>query len=239
MAPCLKRWKDGENGLRLAIYSSGSVFAQKLLFAHVQKQQQVDGEGTVDETPAPTASKKRGRADDDVAGEAEDSANAVDGDVGDAPSKKRQALPLKDGEDAEGANAQAVVGADKDDVVGEDGEKLAAVERPTQTEDLTGLFEGWFDTTNAGPKTEAKSYEVIAGEMKVRESEGFEDVRSLIFVQLKPEEILFFSDNVKEIEAAEKASMKAILIDRPGNAPLDKADVEKYHLVKSFDEVEL
>ncbi|KAF2160839.1 hypothetical protein M409DRAFT_70154 [Zasmidium cellare ATCC 36951] len=134
VVPALRRWRDGAS--RLAIYSSGSVFAQKLLFAHVQTS---DGEG---------------------------------GDQ--------------------------------------------------QTEDLTGLFEGWFDTTNAGPKTEAKSYEIIAEELK-----------------LQPEEILFFSDNVREIEAALKAKMQTVLVDRPGNAPLEEGDVEKYRLVKSFDEVEV
>lgn len=57
--------------------------------------------------------------------------------------------------------------------------------------------------------------------------------------QLKPEEILFFSDNVLEIEAALKAQMKAILVDRPGNAPIDKSDAEKHRMIHSLEEVDL
>jgi enolase-phosphatase E1 len=75
VAPQLREWK--EKGFKLAIYSSGSVFAQKLLFGHVKA-----------------------------------------------------------------ANGEA--------------------------DDLTGLFEAWFDTVNAGLKTEASSYSTIAEALKVR-----------------------------------------------------------------------
>lgn len=92
----LKQWKDG--GLRLAIFSSGSVEAQKLFSKYV-------GVGKVV----------------------------------------------------------------KEDGVG--GQK---------TEDLNSLFEGNYDTVNAGPKMEKQSYELIAKEMG-----------------LKVGEILFLSDNVK------------------------------------------
>jgi enolase-phosphatase E1 len=77
VAPRLKAWKDG--GIDLAIYSSGSVFAQKLLFEHVH----MAGSGT-----------------------------------------------------------QAC-------------------------EDLKDLFSAWFDTTNAGPKTEAESYRKIEHALNV------------------------------------------------------------------------
>jgi enolase-phosphatase E1 len=49
-----------------------------------------------------------------------------------------------------------------------------------QTEDLNLLYEGNFDTINAGPKMEAGSYSLIAEELRK-----------------KVEEMLFLSDNVK------------------------------------------
>jgi enolase-phosphatase E1 len=49
-----------------------------------------------------------------------------------------------------------------------------------ETEDLNPLFEGNYDTVNAGPKMEKWSYELIAKEMGLKECE-----------------ILFLSDNVK------------------------------------------
>jgi len=48
------------------------------------------------------------------------------------------------------------------------------------TEDLNPLFEGYFDTVNAGPKMEASSYHLIAEEMGKNIGQ-----------------ILFLSDNVK------------------------------------------
>jgi enolase-phosphatase E1 len=55
-----------------------------------------------------------------------------------------------------------------------------AVDGGEKSEDVNGLFEGNFDTVNAGPKGEKVSYEKIAGELGV-----------------KTEEVLFLSDNVK------------------------------------------
>jgi methionine salvage enolase-phosphatase E1 len=49
-----------------------------------------------------------------------------------------------------------------------------------ETDDLNPLFEANYDTVNAGPKMEKWSYELIAKEMGLKESE-----------------ILFLSDNVK------------------------------------------
>lgn len=40
VAPQLQRWK--EQGAKLAIYSSGSVFAQKLLFQHVKRDDKTE-----------------------------------------------------------------------------------------------------------------------------------------------------------------------------------------------------
>jgi enolase-phosphatase E1 len=62
--------------------------------------------------------------------------------------------------------------------------------------DLTPLFSGYFDTTS-GPKKDAASYRTIAGE-----------------IGRAPEDILFLSDNIQEIDAARAAGMPAIHIDR-------------------------
>lgn len=62
--------------------------------------------------------------------------------------------------------------------------------------DLTPLFSGWFDL-ETGSKLEAESYRRIAGT-----------------IGLPAEDILFLSDNPREIAAAEEAGFTARLIDR-------------------------
>lgn len=62
--------------------------------------------------------------------------------------------------------------------------------------DLTSLFSGWFDL-ETGSKLEAESYRRIAGT-----------------IGLPAEDILFLSDNPREIAAAEGAGFTARLIDR-------------------------
>lgn len=62
--------------------------------------------------------------------------------------------------------------------------------------DLTPLFEGHFDLS-VGSKLEPKSYRVIVDT-----------------IGLGPEEILFLSDNPKEIDAARAAGLHVQLIDR-------------------------
>ncbi|KAL1306494.1 hypothetical protein AAFC00_005189 [Neodothiora populina] len=133
--PQLQHWK--QSGLTLVIYSSGSVFAQKLLFRHVKRPQS---------------------------------------------SPDEQNGPLN----------------------------------------LSGLISDWFDTTNAGLKMEASSYSTISQRLG-RASGG----------------ILFLSDNVKEVKAATEAGMKAIVVDRPGNAPLSEEDRKTYKVVDSLYDISL
>jgi len=83
--------------------------------------------------------------------------------------------------------------------------------------DLTPLIADYFDTVNAGPKTEPSSYEKILSQHPVGGG---------------PSSWLFLSDNVKEVEAAKAAGMQSFIVQRPGNAPLP-ADVEKTHRVIS------
>lgn len=51
--------------------------------------------------------------------------------------------------------------------------------------------------------------------------------------------MLFLSDNVKEVDAAEAAGMPVVLVDRPGNAPVSKGDRERLRVVDSLSEVGL
>jgi enolase-phosphatase E1 len=71
----------------------------------------------------------------------------------------------------------------------------------TEAGDLTKFIDDYFDT-NVGKKGEAESYRKIAAALS-----------------LQPEEILFISDIVAELEAAKEAGMKTLLSVRPGNSP--------------------
>ena len=69
--------------------------------------------------------------------------------------------------------------------------------------DLTGLFEGYHDTTT-GPKKEAASYGAIAAAF-----------------DLEPRSVLFLSDVPAELDAARGAGMATGLMVRPGNPKVD------------------
>ena len=64
--------------------------------------------------------------------------------------------------------------------------------------DLSGLFSGYFDTTS-GPKREVDSYRTIAAA-----------------IGLPGEEILFLSDIVQELDAAQQAGLQTIGLAREG-----------------------
>ena len=87
----------------------------------------------------------------------------------------------------------------------------------TDSEDLTRFIDGYFDT-NVGKKGEAESYRRIAKEMK-----------------LAPEQILFVSDVINELDASREAGMKVLLSIRPGNAPQN--NVNQYPTILSFDQI--
>lgn len=72
--------------------------------------------------------------------------------------------------------------------------------------DLRPLFEGWFDLSS-GSKLEAESYTRIAGA-----------------IGLPPGDILFLSDNMKEIAAAAAAGMATRAIDRAAGDTFDGID---------------
>lgn len=86
--------------------------------------------------------------------------------------------------------------------------------------DLRPLLSDYFDTVNAGFKTEKTSYEKIA---QTRE----EDIGKW----------LFLSDNVKEVDAAKDAGMQSWVVFRDGNPELSQQDREGQKVIGSFDEI--
>jgi len=71
--------------------------------------------------------------------------------------------------------------------------------------DLMPLITDYFDT-RTGPKMEAASYAAITAAMHVA-----------------PQELLFFSDSVRELDAARAAGCGTRLVVRPGNPPAENA----------------
>jgi enolase-phosphatase E1 len=80
--------------------------------------------------------------------------------------------------------------------------------------DLTPLISGYFDT-RTGPKMQRASYESIASAM------GCE-----------PREVMFFSDVVRELDAAREAGCHTRLVMREGNAAVE--DSNGHRRIKSF-----
>lgn len=81
---------------------------------------------------------------------------------------------------------------------------------------LQPLFSAWFDT-RIGGKQQADSYTAIANQLEV-----------------KPEHMLFISDVIDELHAANTSGMQILLSDRPGN-PCREAGT--YPVVQSFDTI--
>ncbi len=89
----------------------------------------------------------------------------------------------------------------------------------TQYGDINHLFSGYFDT-KIGNKKDPESYRKIAKE-----------------IGLKPEEILFLSDNPEEILASAEAGMRVIGVAREGeNDPIDNFP---HPQVRNFEEITL
>jgi enolase-phosphatase E1 len=85
----------------------------------------------------------------------------------------------------------------------------------TEAGDLTRFIESYFDT-NVGKKGDAESYRKIAEAMG-----------------LEPCQILFISDMVVELEAANEAGMETLLSIRPGNTP----QPQRYTSISTFDSI--
>ena len=87
----------------------------------------------------------------------------------------------------------------------------------TEAGDLTRFIDNYFDT-NVGKKGDAQSYRRIADTLR-----------------LAPQEVLFVSDVIEELDAANEAGMKVLLSLRPGNAAQD--NVKGYPQIQSFDQI--
>ncbi|UPX18180.1 Acireductone synthase [Ascochyta rabiei] len=94
------------------------------------------------------------------------------------------------------------------------------VEDGATTRDVKPLFSAHYDTVNAGPKLEKASYQKICREMGV-------DVKK----------VTFLTDNVKEAEAATAADVYAVIVDRPGNAPLSDSSKSTYPIITSLTDL--
>ena len=89
--------------------------------------------------------------------------------------------------------------------------------------DLRPLLSDYFDTVNAGPKTEAASYAKIASSRP----------------EIEISKWLFLSDNPKEVKAAKEAGMQSFIVMREGNAPLSDEEKAAHRVVASFEEVRI
>jgi enolase-phosphatase E1 len=87
----------------------------------------------------------------------------------------------------------------------------------TEDGDLTRFISDYFDT-NVGAKGDAESYRRIANK-----------------TGLLPQEIIFISDVVTELEAATEAGMKTRLSIRPGNQP--QPDPERFQIIETLEDV--
>ncbi len=85
----------------------------------------------------------------------------------------------------------------------------------TNAGDLTGFIDDYFDTTT-GPKTASDSYRKIA-----------------IALALTATEVLFISDVIAELDAAQAAGMQTLLCVRPGNQP--QTPIGTHEIINSFD----
>jgi enolase-phosphatase E1 len=98
-------------------------------------------------------------------------------------------------------------------------QKLLFKHTNSELSDLTPLISDWFDTVNAGLKTETKSYQTI------RDSHP----------EIPPEQWLFLSDNPMEVDAAISAGMHSIVVQRPGNAELSSEVSARLQVIETFD----
>ncbi|XP_011184033.1 enolase-phosphatase E1 [Zeugodacus cucurbitae] len=91
----------------------------------------------------------------------------------------------------------------------------------TEMGNLLPYISGHYDTA-VGHKQQKESYVNIARDL-----------------DLLAEDILFLTDIVKEAEAAHDAGMQAVLLNRPGNAPLTDDDKTAFTFVDNFDNLKI
>ncbi|KAJ2905600.1 acireductone synthase-like protein [Zalerion maritima] len=104
-------------------------------------------------------------------------------------------------------------------------QKLLFTYTNAEPADMTSHITDWFDTVNAGLKTEVCSYEAI---LAAHPEAGAE-----------PGEWLFLSDNTKEADTAKDAGMQSFVLSRPGNPELSLNEKSRHRVISSFNEVEV
>lgn len=82
--------------------------------------------------------------------------------------------------------------------------------------DLNPLIKGYFDINTSGKKLESSSYQKIVSQIGVA-----------------ADKVLFISDNIKELEAAEAAGVRTLLAIRPGNPPVQQN--HGFRTIERFD----
>ncbi|GAA3358825.1 acireductone synthase [Saccharopolyspora gregorii] len=87
--------------------------------------------------------------------------------------------------------------------------------------DLRHLFQHHFDTTNAGPKREARSYRAMTEVLGT-----------------DPGDVLFASDVPAELDAAAEAGWRTVGLARPGE-PFADADFGTHRAVTTFDDISI
>ncbi|KAI1824428.1 enolase-phosphatase E1 [Xylaria intraflava] len=97
-------------------------------------------------------------------------------------------------------------------------QKLLFKHTDAKPSDQTAFISDWFDTVNAGLKTEIKSYRTIA------ESHP----------EFPIEQWLFLSDNSREVDAAIAAGMQSKVVRRSGNPELPDDVLRRLPIVDSF-----
>jgi enolase-phosphatase E1 len=97
-------------------------------------------------------------------------------------------------------------------------QKLLFGHTNAEPSDMTPLICDWFDTVNAGPKTEVASYTSILSKHP----------------QVDPARWLFLSDNLKEVEAAVLSGMRSLPVTRPGNAHLPSEHLLSQLAIEEF-----
>lgn len=83
-------------------------------------------------------------------------------------------------------------------------QKLLFGHTNSETSDMRPVISDWFDTVNAGPKTDVSSYQTIQSK----------------YANVDPARWLFLSDNLSEVTAALESGMRSLPVMRPGNPPL-------------------
>lgn len=100
-------------------------------------------------------------------------------------------------------------------------QKLLFGHTDAQPPSLVPIISDWFDTVNAGLKTESSSYSKILSHHP----------------EFEPREWLFLSDRINEVEAAIEAGMQSLPVVRPGNEPLPEGHPLASRTVSDFQEL--